>query len=58
MLSVQQFRPRPPKATDIKTEICPVPMATWEQASNKANGVGGWGVRRDGRVGEVGVAGP
>lgn len=53
MLSVQQFRPRPPKATDIKTEICPVPMATWEQASNKANGVGG-GVRRDGRVGEVG----
>lgn len=32
-------------------------MATWEQASNKANGVGR-AVRRDGRVGEVGVAGP
>lgn len=32
-------------------------MATWEQASNKASGVGR-GVRRDGRVGEVGVAGP
>lgn len=41
--SVQQFRPCPPKATDIKTEICPVPMATWEQASNKAKGGGGGG---------------
>lgn len=32
-----------PKATDIKTEICLIPMATREQASNKANrGGDGW----------------